>query len=52
MPGENTGPADGPVLGYLKALEGFDARFPGFEHDTHGVEIEDGKYVVSCLKKA
>lgn len=52
MPGENTGPADGPILGYLKALEGFDARFPGFEHDTHGVEIEDGKYVVSCLKKA
>lgn len=51
MPGEKTGPADGPVLGYLQALEAFDARFPGFEHDTHGVENEDGKYVVSCLVK-
>lgn len=50
MPGEKTGPADGPVLGYLKALEAFDARFPGFEHDTHGVENENGKYVIACVK--
>ena len=27
MPGENAGPADGPVLGYLKALEAYDRRF-------------------------
>lgn len=51
MPGENAGPADGPVLGYLKALEAFDRRFPGFGHDTHGVENENGKYVIACLKK-
>lgn len=51
MPGENVGPADGPVLGYLKALEAFDAKFPGFEHDTHGVENEQGHYIVSCLSR-
>ena len=51
MPGEKTGPADGPILGYLKALEAFDAQFPGFEHDTHGVENENGRYVISCIKR-
>ncbi|WP_139110570.1 Orn/Lys/Arg decarboxylase N-terminal domain-containing protein [Pseudomonas syringae] len=49
MPGENAGPADGPLLGYLKALEAFDHRFPGFTHDTHGVEVEEGLYKVRCL---
>lgn len=49
MPGENAGPAGGPVLGYLKALEAYDRRFPGFAHDTHGVEVEDGTYRVYCL---
>ena len=34
MPGENAGPTDGPLLGYLKALEQYDLRFPGFMHDT------------------
>ncbi|MEI3477911.1 MAG: Orn/Lys/Arg decarboxylase N-terminal domain-containing protein [Bilophila sp.] len=51
MPGENAGPADGPLLAYLKALEAFDRRFPGFEHDTHGVENENGRYVITCLKR-
>lgn len=51
MPGENAGPADGPLLGYLKALQGFDRKFPGFTHDTHGVEIENGDYYVLCIKK-
>lgn len=51
MPGENAGPADGPLLGYLKALEAFDQQFPGFVHDTHGVEAIDGKYHVMCIKK-
>ena len=49
MPGENAGPADGPLIGYLKALEAFDAHFPGFTHDTHGVEVEDGRYRVLCV---
>lgn len=51
MPGENAGPADGPLLGYLKALQAFDSQFPGFAHDTHGVDIEDGIYKVLCIKK-
>ena len=29
MPGENAGDAEGPLLGYLKALEAFDAEIPG-----------------------
>ncbi|SAK96179.1 Orn/Lys/Arg family decarboxylase [Caballeronia ptereochthonis] len=49
MPGENAGAADGPLLGYLKALERFDLRFPGFIHDTHGVEVEDGVYRIACI---
>jgi arginine/lysine/ornithine decarboxylase len=51
MPGEATGPADGPYLGYLRALADWDRRFPGFGHDTHGVENRDGVYYVQCLKK-
>jgi arginine decarboxylase len=51
MPGEATGPANGPYLGYLNALASWDARFPGFGHDTHGVENRDGAYYVQCLKK-
>lgn len=50
MPGENAGAADGPLLNYLKALEAFDRQFPGFAHDTHGVEVRDGFYNVCCLK--
>jgi len=49
MPGENAGSADGPALGYLRSLEAFDARFPGFGHDTHGVENEDGHYRLTVL---
>jgi arginine decarboxylase len=51
MPGEATGPANGPYLGYLNALAAWDGRFPGFGHDTHGVEHRDGAYYVQCLKK-
>lgn len=51
MPGENAGDADGPLLGYLKALQEFDRRFPGFAHDTHGVYVEDEQYKILCIKK-
>ncbi|MFL6551423.1 MAG: Orn/Lys/Arg decarboxylase N-terminal domain-containing protein [Povalibacter sp.] len=50
MPGESTGPDDGPYLGYLRALSAWDKRFPGFGHDTHGVENRDGVHFVQCLK--
>ena len=52
MPGESAGPADGPYLSYLRALRDWDARFPGFGHDTHGIEVRDGKYFMQCLKAA
>jgi arginine/lysine/ornithine decarboxylase len=51
IPGEETGAADGPAIAYLRALEAFDARFPGFGHDTHGVEVEDGRARVLCVKE-
>jgi arginine decarboxylase len=51
MPGGCAGPADGPVLQYLEALETWDRLFPGFEHETHGVDHIDGRYLVSCLKE-
>ncbi|PKH39693.1 arginine decarboxylase [Pseudomonas sp. 43NM1] len=49
MPGENMGIATGPMLGYLKALEAFDAEMPGFSHDTHGVEVVGGRYQILCI---
>jgi arginine/lysine/ornithine decarboxylase len=50
MPGESAGPQDGPHLSYLRALEDWDRHFPGFEHETHGVDVQAGHYQVCCLK--
>ena len=50
MPGEKTGADDGPYLGYLRALWEWDKRFPGFGHDTHGIETRDGVQYIQCLK--
>jgi lysine decarboxylase/arginine decarboxylase len=44
MPGENVGSLKDPFLAYLKALEDWDRAFPGFAHDTHGIEMVGGKY--------
>ena len=35
---------------YLEEPTSWDRRFPGFGHETHGVENKDGTYVVYCLK--
>jgi arginine decarboxylase len=51
LPGERAGDQDGPILAYLKGLQDFDCRFPGFSHDTHGVEVVNGQYLVSCIKE-
>jgi arginine decarboxylase len=51
MPGESTGADDGPYLGYLRALQNWDKKFPGFGHDTHGVENRDGTHFIQCLKR-
>ncbi len=50
MPGENAGGSDSPYIRYLRALQDWDNRFPGFGHETHGVEKVDGTYFVFCLK--
>lgn len=50
MPGEKAGAADGPFIAYLRGLQDWGRRFPGFGHDTHGVEDRDGRYYVQCLK--
>ncbi|MEU9554344.1 Orn/Lys/Arg decarboxylase N-terminal domain-containing protein [Streptomyces fumanus] len=52
MPGESIGEADGPLLRYLGALEGFDRRFPGFGSETHGVTRapDTGDYLIECLR--
>ena len=39
MPGERVTAQKRAVVDYLLALQRFDSRFPGFEHDNHGVEI-------------
>lgn len=48
MPGEV---ADGAALKYLQALEKFDLSWPSFEHDTHGIEVEDGVCYMLCVKE-
>jgi arginine decarboxylase len=50
MPGEAAGTDDGPYVSYLRALASWDRHFPGFGHDTHGVENRSGTYYVQCLK--
>jgi arginine decarboxylase len=52
MPGESAGPDNGPYLGYLRALATWDKTFPGYGHDTHGVEHRDGVQYFQCLKQA
>lgn len=49
MPGERVGSTDSPLLRYLRLLEEFDQRFPGFASETHGVHRDGGKYLISCV---
>ena len=50
-PGERTGKPNEPLLQYLKSMQDFDKQFPGFEHDTHGVETIKGEYMMYCIKE-
>ena len=50
MPGENIGPADGPWLTYLRTLQEYGHRFPGFAKEVEGAEEHDGVFHVQCLK--
>ena len=49
MPGENVGAADGPWLTFLRALQEWGHRFPGFAKEVEGAEERDGGYHVYCL---
>jgi lysine decarboxylase/arginine decarboxylase len=50
-PGERTGERDGPLLTYLRVLQEFDSRFPGFEHDIHGIVNINGEYQMFCIRE-
>lgn len=45
MPGERLGVLDSPVIRLILALEEFGKRFPGFEREVHGIEVDsEGNY--------
>ncbi|HSE65583.1 MAG TPA: hypothetical protein VLB12_01265, partial [Gemmatimonadales bacterium] len=50
MPGENIGPADGPWLTFVRTLQEYGERFPGFSKEVEGTEEHDGEYHVYCMK--
>ncbi len=45
MPGERLGGAESPVIKLILAMEEFGKRFPGFEREVHGIEVDaEGDY--------
>jgi len=45
MPGERLGGAESPVIKLILAMERFGKRFPGFEREVHGIEVDgEGNY--------
>ncbi len=40
MPGERLGGPDSPTIRLLMATEEFGKRFPGFEREVHGIEVD------------
>jgi arginine decarboxylase len=51
MPGENVGASNGPWLTYLRALQAYGHRFPGFAKEVEGTEEKAGVYHVYCVKR-
>ncbi|SNB71337.1 arginine decarboxylase [Arboricoccus pini] len=51
MPGESFGPADGPWLSYMRALQDWRIAFPGFGKEVEGSVVKDDVYHVWCLKQ-
>jgi arginine decarboxylase len=50
MPGERFGTEQSGLLRYLAASQALDARFPAFETEIHGIDVQpDGTYRVPCL---
>jgi len=52
MPGENLGGVDGPWLTYLRILQEYGHRFPGFAKEVEGTEEREGTYHIYCLTTA
>jgi arginine decarboxylase len=53
MPGERLGGADSPVLRLILAMEEFGKRFPGFEREVHGIEVDaNGEYWMRSVIEA
>ena len=48
MPGESIGGADEPWLKFIRSLEEWGERFPGFELES--AELRNGKYYIYCLR--
>ncbi len=45
MPGERLGGPESPVIRLILAMEVFGKRFPGFEREVHGIEVDgEGNY--------
>ena len=45
MPGERLGNSESPVIRLILAMEEFGKRFPGFEREVHGIEVDaEGNY--------
>ncbi len=50
MPGERLGGPDSPVIRLILAMEQFGKRFPGFEREVHGIEVDaDGNYWMRAI---
>ena len=41
MPGERADSSKDRILDFLIMLQNFDLRFPGFDHEIHGVEMKE-----------
>lgn len=52
MPGENVGADDGPWITYLRTLQEYGHRFPGFAKEVEGAEEGEGGYQIYCVKEA
>jgi len=46
------GSADEPWLRYIRGLEEWGERFPGFEGELEGADLRDGKYYIYNSLKA
>jgi len=52
MPGECVGANDGPWITYLRTLQEYGHRFPGFAKEVEGAEEGEGGYHIYCVKEA